>query len=126
MKLACVDRVDYILRVMERYLAAAIQMNSGPDVGANLTVASELVADAATEGATLVALPENFPFLGPDDQKSRMASEIERLTRSFLNEVAARHQVTVLGGGFPVPAEAGKVFNTAVLIDPSGEELASY
>ena len=40
---------------------AAVQMISGPDVAPNLATAGRLVAEAAAEGAQLVALPEYFP-----------------------------------------------------------------
>lgn len=42
--------------------------------------------------------------------------------------MARRFQVTLLGGGFPVPESDNpdKAFNTALLIDPNGLELARY
>ena len=36
---------------------AALQMISGPDVAPNLATAGRLIAEAATAGAQLVALP---------------------------------------------------------------------
>ena len=41
---------------------AAVQMTSGPEVGPNLEAAGKLIAEAAAQGAKLVALPEYFPF----------------------------------------------------------------
>ena len=32
--------------------------------------------------------------------------------------MAQRYQVTLIGGGYPVPAKEGKVFNTALLVSP--------
>ena len=43
---------------------AAVQMVSTPDVARNLDAARRLVAQAAAEGAALVALPEYFCLLG--------------------------------------------------------------
>jgi predicted amidohydrolase len=40
--------------------------------------------------------------------------------------MAQRFQVTILGGGSPVPVEQGKVYNTALLVAPNGQELARY
>ena len=40
--------------------------------------------------------------------------------------MAQKYQVTILGGGFPVPSEGGKIFNTALLISKNGQELARY
>ena len=55
---------------------AAIQMNSGPDVEANLELADRLLGEAAADGCVLAALPENFalmPERGRD--KARHAEE---------------------------------------------------
>lgn len=45
-------------------IVAAIQMASGPNVGANLLEAERLITQAAAEGANLVVLPENFALMG--------------------------------------------------------------
>ena len=42
---------------------AAIQMNSGPDVGANLERADQLLGEAAADGCVLAVLPENFALM---------------------------------------------------------------
>lgn len=42
---------------------AAIQMNSGNDVAANLELAGGLLADAAADGCKLAVLPENFALM---------------------------------------------------------------
>ena len=43
---------------------AAVQMASGPKVEGNLNEAGRLIAIAAEQGASLVALPENFAIMG--------------------------------------------------------------
>ncbi|HEY9658690.1 MAG TPA: nitrilase-related carbon-nitrogen hydrolase, partial [Allocoleopsis sp.] len=45
---------------MKSYLAAAVQMNSLPDVSKNLAQAEDLIDLAVRQGAELVCLPENF------------------------------------------------------------------
>jgi hypothetical protein len=40
--------------------------------------------------------------------------------------MAQRFRITILGGGFPVPLDGGKVYNTALLIDSNGQELSRY
>ena len=54
------------------------------------------------------------------------AEAIAQASARFLKTMAQRYQVTLLGGGFPVPTSGGKVYNTALLIGPAGEELARY
>ena len=51
-----------------KFRVAAVQMVSEPEVQANLAVAGELIAQAAGEGARLVALPEYFCLLGLRDR----------------------------------------------------------
>jgi deaminated glutathione amidase len=113
---------------MKPYLAAAIQMTSKPDLQFNLTQAEDLIELAVRRGAELIGLPENFSFLGKEEEKVGMAAEITNQTEKFLKTMAQRFQVTLLGGGFPslVDGEPSKVHNTAVLIDPNGQEVGRY
>jgi deaminated glutathione amidase len=111
---------------MKSYLAAAVQMTSVPDLQQNLLQAEELIDLAVRQGAELVGLPENFPFLGEEHEKLEQAQTIAQESEKFLKTMAQRFQVTILGGGFPVPVGNGKVHNTALLVGPNGSELARY
>ena len=111
---------------MKSYLAAAIQMNSLPDLYKNLVQAEELIDLAVRRGAELVALPENFSFLGDEASKMAQSEAIGQESEKFLKTMAQKFQITLLGGGFPVPAGDSKVYNTALLIGPNGQELARY
>ena len=118
----------YNKQLMKSYLAAAIQMTSKPDLEKNLVEAEELIDLAARRGAELVTLPENFAFLGKEEDKLAQAEEIAAKTEKFLKSMAQKYQATILGGGFPVavPGDPSKAFNTALLVDPNGRELARY
>jgi predicted amidohydrolase len=113
---------------MKSYLAAAIQMTSNPDLEKNLVEAEELIELAVRQGAELVSLPENFAFLGKEEDKLAQAETIAIKTEKFLKTMAQRFQITLLGGGFPVPVEGNRslAYNTALLIDPNGNELVRY
>jgi predicted amidohydrolase len=111
---------------MKSYLAAAIQMTSLPNLEKNLVQAEELIDLAVRQGAELVTLPENFSFLGREEDKIAQAAAIAQASEKFLKTMAQRFQITILGGGFPVPVENSRVYNTALLIGPNGEELACY
>lgn len=111
---------------MKSYLAAAIQMTSLPDLEKNLVEAEELIELAVRQGAELVSLPENFSFIGTEQDKIAQGSAIALHSEKFLKTMAQRFQVTILGGGFPVPVNREKVYNTALLIAPNGTELARY
>lgn len=105
---------------MKSYLAAAVQLNSQPNLHKNLAQAEEAIELAVRRGAELIGLPENFSFLGDDQQKLVQATEIATATETFLRTMAQRFQVTLLGGGFPVPVAGDKVSNTALVVDPNG------
>lgn len=111
---------------MKPYLAAAIQMTSVPDLETNLVQAEELIEFAVQQGVELVTLPENFSFLGDEPSKIMQADAIANKSEKFLKTMAQRFQVTILGGGFPVPLDTNKVYNTALLIEPNGQEVARY
>ncbi|MFM7448218.1 MAG: carbon-nitrogen hydrolase family protein [Leptolyngbyaceae cyanobacterium] len=111
---------------MRSYLAAAIQMTSLPDLQKNLVQAEELIDLAVRQGAELIGLPENFSFLGEESDKLAQGETIAQESEKFLKTMAQRFQVTLLGGGFPVPVGNGKVYNTALLVGPDGGELARY
>lgn len=111
---------------MKSYIAAAVQMTSLPDLEKNLVAAEELIDLAVRQGAELVSLPENFSFMGTEEEKMAQAETIATESEKFLKTMAQRYQVTLLGGGFPVPVEGGKAYNTALLIDPTGQEISRY
>ena len=52
-------------------------MTSGPDVAQNLAQAAALIEEAAARGARLVALPENFSFMGLRDADKRAVAEAD-------------------------------------------------
>ncbi|AFY39240.1 Nitrilase/cyanide hydratase and apolipoprotein N-acyltransferase [[Leptolyngbya] sp. PCC 7376] len=111
---------------MKSYLAAAVQMKSKPHLIHNLGEAEDLIQLAVNQGAELVTLPENFSYLGDEASKMTQAQEIAEQSEKFLKTMAQRFRITLLGGGFPVPAGENKVCNTALLISPEGQELARY
>ena len=119
--------LPFVLESMKSYLAAAIQMTSVPDLQKNLAQAEELIDLAVRQGAELVGLPENFSFMGEEKDKLAQGNAIAQATETFLQKMAQRFQVTILGGGFPIPVDDnGKVYNTALLIGANGQELARY
>ena len=119
--------LPFVLESMKSYLAAAIQMTSVPDLQKNLAQAEELIDLAVRQGAELVGLPENFSFMGEEKDKLAQGDAIAQATETFLQKMAQRFQVTILGGGFPIPVDSSsKVYNTALLINANGQELARY
>jgi predicted amidohydrolase len=110
-------------------LAAVIQLSSQDDVSRNLARMTALVGEAARAGAQLIALPENFAYLGDDDGKRAVAEKVDG-SGPILDAVARaarEHDVHIVAGGLPERSnDAGRPFNTSVLVDPRGAVVAVY
>ena len=59
------------------FLAAALQMQTGPDRAHNLARALALLADAVARGAKLLALPEMWEHIGPAKEKAAFAGPLD-------------------------------------------------
>ena len=96
--------------------AAAVQMTSTRDIAANFREAGRLVAEAASQGAELVVLPENFSFLGATDADRVAAIEPfqDGPAQHFLAETAKRHGIFIVGGTIPVRDEGTRAGMPAV------------
>ncbi|MBI5911584.1 MAG: carbon-nitrogen hydrolase family protein [Betaproteobacteria bacterium] len=112
-----------------RFKVAAVQMVSGPEVQANLAVAGKLIAQAAGEGAQLVALPEYFCILGlhDGDKVSVREADGHGPIQDFLAETAAKNKVWLVGGSAPLEcADPNKVKNSCLVFDHAGRRVARY
>ena len=108
---------------------AAIQMTSGPQYRANLTEAGRLIAMAATAGARLVALPENFALmpLKEDDRLALAEDDGRGPIQEFLATQARTHGIWLVGGTIPLKArQAGKVRAACLVYNERGERVARY
>ena len=109
--------------------AAVIQLSSQDDVAANLDRAAALVAEAAKAGAELVALPENFAFMGLKDADKRGVAETEGggPMQEFLASTALRLRMTIVGGTIPLRAGSdGRVAAASLVYGPDGKCSARY
>jgi len=111
---------------MSSFLAAAIQMNSQADLYYNMKQARQFVEQASHTGALLVALPENFAFLGDEAARLKQADDISEIVVESLSEWAKEFNIYIIGGGYPVRADGSKLFNRAILVSPEGKIVASY
>jgi deaminated glutathione amidase len=110
-------------------LAAVVQLSSQGDVQTNVGRALALVEAAAAAGAELVALPENFAFMGEEDDKRRIAEQGDGsgpILRA-LSECARRCRAWIVAGGMPErSADAARPYNTSFLVGPDGNIAARY
>jgi len=109
------------------YLAAAIQMNAGPDKAANLERAERLVRVGAARGANLVALPEVFNWRGKRNEQASAAETLDGESLALMSRLARELQIHIVAGSITehVPSDS-RCYNTSALIGPDGKQLAVY
>src|SRR3954470_14439340 len=104
-------------------------MVSAAEVSANLAAAERLIAQAASQGARLAALPENFYIIGRHEgDKVKLRERDGRgPIQDFLASVSSKHKVWVLGGTVPIEAKsADRIRSASVLYDDAGKRVARY
>ncbi len=108
---------------------AVIQMVSTDHVSENLETASELINAASKEGAAFILLPENFAFMGKEEQDKLNTSEPagEGPIQDFLSQQAKTHNIWLCGGTIPMATSApDKITATSLIVDPQGKLFARY
>ncbi|HSG89590.1 MAG TPA: nitrilase-related carbon-nitrogen hydrolase, partial [Pseudomonadales bacterium] len=108
-----------------------VQLCTTDDVRANLAATAAGVAEAAALGAATVMLPEAFAYLGPPRGRLAVAEALDgdRANGPILDacrELAVRHRVDLLLGGFPERCDAARTWNTAVHLAADGSIRARY
>lgn len=111
-------------------IIAAVQLNSGDDVAANLARSGELLTQAAADGATLALLPENFAFMGArgSDKLAHGEDDGRGPIQDFLAATAQRLKLWVVAGTVPlaVPDDACHVSPSCLVYDADGHRVARY
>jgi predicted amidohydrolase len=104
------------------------QLESGTDSQANLAVIDRFAAEAAREGASLVAFPEyaTYEKKTVDATFPEVAEPLDGPICQELARTARRHRIALVAGVVEVTGEPGKAYNTLVAFGPDGEMLAFY
>ena len=105
------------------------QLRCGPDPGANLRHAIELIREAAARGADIVCTPELFmsPYFCQTEDHAffRLAQPVPGPATEQLGALAAELGVVIIASLFEKRAE-GLYHNTAAVIDADGRYLGKY
>ncbi len=113
---------------------AAIQMVSTNDINANLNEARDLLARAASDGARVAVLPENFAVLATSqmlDCGRKEATESPTI-RGFLADQAKALGLWIVGGSLPLARRPDnspiqdRVRAVCLVYDDHGQEVARY
>jgi deaminated glutathione amidase len=108
---------------------AALQTVATPDVARNLDAAARLIAQAAHDGAQLVALPEYFCLMGHSDTDKLAHAEApgDGPVQRFLAEQAKTHALWIIGGTLPIKTEdPAHARNACCVYAPDGALAARY
>jgi predicted amidohydrolase len=105
-------------------IAAAIQMESREDIAQNWETAQRLAKAAVARGAKIVTFPETFLYVGPD---KTAAANLDGEWLPQFAALAIELDIYLLAGSVGERApDSKKVYNTSVLLNPHGKELARY
>jgi deaminated glutathione amidase len=107
-------------------VVAAVQMTSTETVADNLDRAERLISRAAEQGATVVGLPENFAYLRSEAEAIEYRQQPDGELVAWMRELASRLNIYLLAGSFPEAVGPEKVYNTSLLFNPKGEQIARY
>jgi deaminated glutathione amidase len=107
--------------------AAAVQINSTADLGANLATADRLTRAAAADGAQLIVLPEKWTAMGSEEELRACAEPLDGRAVSWARDIAAELHVDLVAGSFleRIPGEE-RFANTCVHVSASGGVRAVY
>ncbi len=108
---------------MVRIAAAQFEVKLGQPE-ANIAAARRLVANAKSNGAELVVLPELWSSGYALDEASRFGSSLHAGVFAEVGSLASEQSVFLCGS--LVESSEGKFFNTQVLYAPDGNLLAAY
>lgn len=106
---------------------AVLQTNSRDDKAENMCVALELVDRAAGAGVDLAVLPEYVDYLGAKEGFVQASEPIPGPTSRSMAAKARQHGIWLLSGSIcETSDEPGKIYNTSLLFNRSGELVARY
>ena len=105
-------------------LAMAQMRTEWGEVERNLAHAAEMIAEGAGQGCSVVVLPECLDVGWTHPDTATLAAPIPGPHSDALAEAASRHDVWVVAG--LAERDAGRIYNAAVLICPSGEVVLKY
>ena len=104
-----------------------IQMNSQDDKSDNIVTATDLITQAVVDKPDLIVLPECWACLDNLSDKAKVNAEIfpDGDAYQTLQNLAQQHRVTIHGGSF-MERVGDSCYNTTVVFDPDGKEIAKY
>lgn len=122
-----ITNYEMIGRMIDRVIVAAIQLTSTDNIQSNLERAELFIRQAASRGAQIVSLPENFAFLRSEGESVSCAQTLPGEFIERLQLLAKQLNIHILCGSIPEKIlSSEKIYNTSVLLNPAGALAAVY
>lgn len=104
------------------------QLESGADIRVNLAAIDRFAAEAARDGAELVAFPEyaTYEKKKVDATFPEVAEPLDGPVCRELAGIARRHRIALVAGVLETAEEPDRAYNTLVAFGPDGGRLGSY
>jgi deaminated glutathione amidase len=107
---------------------ACVQVNAGNEIGPNVEAATNLIRQAALDGADFISLPECVALLEPDRDAlfRKSAIESDHPALHAFQDLAAELGTWLHVGSLAVLSGTGRIANRTFLIDPGGVVTSKY
>ena len=110
------------------FRAACVQLRSSDDVAENIRETVRLVRDAAAQGASFIATPENTTLMAPDGAAKLAQSHDEAHDPALpvFSALAKELKIWLLIGSLAIKINDSKTANRSFLFAPDGSIAARY
>lgn len=110
---------------MNKFLLAAVQLNSQQDKEENLKKMEKYIIEAAEKGAKVIAFPEGSNYIGDDSRQ--VAEKIPGgKTFKMISELAKKYSVWIHAGSIYEDRDGEIPYNCNFLVGPDGELKTKY
>lgn len=110
------------------FRAACVQLTSSNEVAPNIEMSTQLIREAAGQGADFVLLPEMVSLLEQSSKNmfARVLPQSEDKALKAYRTLADELSIWLLAGSLPILLEEGRVANRSFLLDDKGGIAATY
>lgn len=112
----------------DRFTVGLVQINSSDELQANIGAASDLIRQAAGQGAQLVLTPENTTMIthGPEATRASALPESDHPAIPAFAELSRELGIWLLIGSLSIRLDTGRAANRSFLFGPEGAIAARY
>jgi nitrilase len=118
--------LDY-LRIATVARVGIVQMTSSAKLKDNLDQAEKYIIEASNANVSLVVFPENFAFMGMNDEKLSVAEAYgQGPIQEKMSQLARTYKIWIIAGTMPIKGSGPKVRSSSIVYDDKGAQVARY